>query len=60
VVFKPMRRRAVAKALSKAGCVKLRDTGGHTTSLPRHITVSGGVVKSIGDQMACLPKGWLQ
>ncbi len=70
VVFKPMRRSAVVKALTKAGCAVLRDTGrhtvyrcacgSHTVAVPRHRQVSAGVVSSIGDQMRCLREGWLQ
>lgn len=70
MVFKPMRRRAVVKALTRAGCEELRDDGRHTVyacpcgdheaPLPRHKHITAGVVKSIGDQIACLPKGWLQ
>lgn len=70
MVFKPMRRRAVAKALAGAGCPVIREGGGHTVygcpcgdheaPLPRHKHITAGVVKAIGDQMACLPKGWLQ
>ena len=70
VVFKSMKRAAVVKALTGTGCSVLRDTGGHTVYLcpcgvhaapvPRHRQVSAGVVKSIGELMQCLPKGWLQ
>jgi len=48
----------------------LRDSGGHTiyvcsdgehrAAVPRHTTISAGVVGSIERAMACLPKGWLQ
>lgn len=70
MVYKPMRRRAVIKALKKAGCAELRDTGPHTVwgcpcgnheaPVPRHGDIAAGTVKSIGDQIACLGKGWLQ
>jgi len=67
-----MSLRAVVKALTNAGCTLLRDSGRHTVwgcpstcgqhsaPVPRHTEVSAGVVKSIQQQMACLPKGWLQ
>ena len=70
MVFRSMKRRDVVRALRKTGCTVQRDTGGHTVyacpcgaheaPLPRHSEISAGVVKSIGDQMACLTKGWLQ
>jgi len=68
--MKPMSLRAVTKALASAGCTVQRDTGRHTVwtcpcgdhraPVPRHTEVSAGVVKSIQQQMACLPEGWLQ
>ena len=70
MVFKSMKRAAVIKALRRSGCSVLRDTGGHTVyrcpcgshaaPVPRHRRVSGGVVRSIGELMQCLPRGWLQ
>lgn len=67
---KPMRRRLVVAALVRAGCVKLRDTGGHTVygcpcgqhiaPVPRHNETTAGVIGSLIREMACLPKGWLQ
>lgn len=66
----PMKWREVQAALLENGCRVLRDKGGHEvwgcpcgnhiTPLPHHTNVSAGVVRSIGKQMACLPKGWLQ
>ena len=67
---KPMKRREVEAALRKAGCIMISDSGGHTkygcpcgrhtTAVPRHKEITAGVTGSIGKQMACLPKGWLQ
>lgn len=67
---RPMTRAAVVKALRDNGC-EIRREGGrhtvwecpcgrHTTPVPRHREVTAGVVKSIGQQMACLEEGWLQ
>lgn len=60
----------VVKALRGHGCQVFRHTGGHTVwgcpcgehtaPVPRHTTISAGVVRSVQQQMACLPKGWLQ
>lgn len=65
-----MSRRLVVKALRANGCRMVRDTGphtawlcldgAHTTFVPRHTTIPAGVVRSIENQMICLPKGWLQ
>ena len=65
-----MSRRKVPAALVRHGCEVLRDTSGHTVfvcpcghhraPVPRHGTVTAGVVSSIGTQMACLAEGWLQ
>jgi hypothetical protein len=67
---KPMKRRDVNSALSKNGCSIVSDDGDHTkwgcpcgqhtANIPRHNTISPGVVRSSQDRMACLPKGWLQ
>lgn len=68
--FRPMSRRTVLAALARHGCEVLRDTGGHTVFIcpcgqhrapvPRHGTITAGVVSSIGKQMVCLGEGWLQ
>ena len=34
--------------------------GGHTANVPRHATVSPGVIADTITRMAWLPKGWLQ
>jgi predicted RNA binding protein YcfA (HicA-like mRNA interferase family) len=70
MVFKPMRRRDVVAILAEYGCRPLRNVGGHEiyacpcgehrTAVPNHKKVTAGVVASIGNQVACLPKGWLQ
>ncbi|WP_211260434.1 type II toxin-antitoxin system HicA family toxin [Amycolatopsis jejuensis] len=70
MVFKPMKRADVITALESNGCRKLRDSGDHTVygcpcgkhraPVPRHNSITPGVVRSIGKQMACLPQGWLQ
>lgn len=70
MVFKPMKRKEVQAALIANGCQSLRNVGRHevwgcpcgqhTAPLPNHRDITGGVVQSIGKQMACLPKGWLQ
>lgn len=67
---KPMKRRQVERALLAAGCTSIRDRGNHevwqcpcgqhTTALPRHTEITAGVVRSIEQQIACKPKGWLQ
>ena len=57
--------------LTEHGCVPLRDRGGHevfgcgcasshTAPVPRHSTITAGVVASIEKQMSCLPEGWLK
>lgn len=68
--MKQMSLRLVVKALRAHGCEVQRDTGRHTvwtcpcgqhrTPVPRHGEISAGVVKSVQEQMACLPEGWLQ
>lgn len=70
MVFKPMKRREVIAALRAQGCYSIRNKGdheiyqcpcgSHKTAVPRHTRVTAGVVSSVGAQMACLPKGWLQ
>jgi predicted RNA binding protein YcfA (HicA-like mRNA interferase family) len=70
VVFKPMKRRDVVKALESNGCtakgqgrhtVYVCPCGQHKAPVPAsHTTIIAGVVKSIGNQMACLKEGWLQ
>ncbi|MFC6870726.1 type II toxin-antitoxin system HicA family toxin [Haloechinothrix salitolerans] len=34
--------------------------GQHSTNLPRHQTISPGVVRSTIKRLSCLPEGWLQ
>ena len=65
-----MKRRDVEKALKGIDAAVLREGGEHTiwicncgqhkTALPRHSEITAGVVGSIGKQIACAPKGWLQ
>jgi predicted RNA binding protein YcfA (HicA-like mRNA interferase family) len=65
-----MSKRALVRALRKAGCTMLRDTGSHEAwgcpcekhiaALPRHRTISAYVVKKIIEQLECLPRGWLE
>jgi hypothetical protein len=67
---KAMSLREVNQALLRAGCsvkatsgghVKwIRPCGQHSANIPRHLTVSPGVVASTIRRMACLPGGWLQ
>jgi len=67
--FRPLSRRKVLAALARHGCVVLRDTGGHTVfvcpcgqrraPVPRHGTVTAGVVSALGRQMEGLDEGWL-
>jgi hypothetical protein len=68
-VTKPEKRRELERALRAAGCGIKSDTGdhtkwicpcgGHTANIPRHGTISAGVVTSTIKRLACLPKGWL-
>lgn len=68
--MKAMKLQEVEVALRRQNCRALSDDGRHTkwgcpcgkhtANVPRHRTVSPGVVRSIVDRMACLPKGWLQ
>jgi hypothetical protein len=65
-----MSLRAVNRALRRAGCSVKATTGNHvkwvcpcgqhSANIPRHVTVSVGVVASTIKRMACLPGGWLQ
>lgn len=68
--MKSMSKRDVITALTAHGCRKLRDRGEHEvwgcpcgehkTSLPRHTTITPGVIRKMIQHLACLPKGWLQ
>lgn len=71
VVFKPMKSRDVISALESNQCGVYSSKGRHTVYIcpcgkhkapvpASHTTITAGVVKSIGNQMACLPEGWLQ
>lgn len=70
MAFRPMKRVKVVAALKAHGCQPLRNSGGHEvfgcpcgkhrSPVPNHRTITAGVVRSIGMQMACLPEGWLQ
>ena len=69
-LVRSMSKRDVIRALTGADCHKLRDKGDHEvwgcpcgehqTSLPRHNTITAGVIRAMTRHMACLPKGWLQ
>jgi len=69
-VAKEMKRRDVNRALRRAGCVIKNDDGPHTTwqcpcgqhtaDIPRHVSISPGVVRDTISRMTCLPEGWLQ
>jgi hypothetical protein len=69
VVTKPEKRRELERALRAAGC-SIKSTSGihdkwvcgcgaHSANIPRHGTVSAGVVATTIKRLACLPKGWL-
>lgn len=68
--MRPMSKRRVVKALIKHRCYKESESGihekwrcpcgRHETSVPRHVEVSAGVVRTIQRHMACLPERWLQ
>ncbi len=67
-----MSKRLVIKALLRHGCSKLSEEGkhekwmcamacgGHTTAVPRHATITAGVIRNIITDLKCLPEGWLQ
>jgi len=66
---KSMKRTDVNRALRRHGCwIKSEGDhtkwvcpcGQHSANIPRHVTVSDGVVGDTIRRMACLPKGWLQ
>jgi predicted RNA binding protein YcfA (HicA-like mRNA interferase family) len=65
-----MRRREVERALATQGRTLLRERGGHDVDrgpcgehsfpLPRHRTISPGVVRNAMACVPCLPEGWLR
>ena len=67
---KAEKRRDVVRALLSNGCTVKTDTGDHTkwicpcgqhsANIPRHGTISPGVVSNTIKRLACLPEGWLQ
>lgn len=69
--MKPMPRTQVEKALRMAGCLPVASSGrgdhtkwtcpckSHTANIPRHRTISPGVLASTIKRLTCLPKGWL-
>jgi hypothetical protein len=69
-VTKSEKRRELERALRAAGCSIKSNAGdhakwicpcsGHSANVPRHGTVSPGVVASTIKRLACLPEGWLQ
>jgi predicted RNA binding protein YcfA (HicA-like mRNA interferase family) len=70
--MKPMSKRKVVKALREQRCVKVSEQGKHekwrcpspcgqhVTALTRHTEVTAGVVRSLIEDLKCLPTGWLQ
>jgi predicted RNA binding protein YcfA (HicA-like mRNA interferase family) len=70
--MKPMPKRKVVKALRTQRCVKVSEhgkhekwrcpspCGQHVTALTRHTEVTAGVVRSLIEDLKCLPTGWLQ
>ena len=70
--MKPMPKRKVVRALRAQHCVKVSDRGKHekwrcpspcgqhVTALTRHTEVTAGVVRSLIEDLKCLPAGWLQ
>jgi hypothetical protein len=69
-VTKERKLRDVNKALHRQGCHVISGRGDHTkwgcpcahhsANIPRHTTVTPGVVGDTIRCLACLPKGWLQ
>lgn len=67
-LMKPMTRRDLVRAMRRAGFTVLRDQGDHTVyqcpcgkhraAVPRHVTVSAGVVGQVS-KTPCMTKGWL-
>lgn len=65
-----MKRREVERRLRAADCTIKSDKGPHTkwacpcgshsANIPRHTTISPGVVADTIKRMTCLSKGWLQ
>jgi hypothetical protein len=70
--MKPMPKRKVVKALLAQRCVKVSEQGKHekwrcpspcgqhVTALTRHTEVTAGIVRSLIEDLKCLPTGWLQ
>lgn len=67
---KAMRLRDIEAALHANRCTVVSDKGEHTkwgcpcgvhtAPVPRHRTISPGVVRDIQRRMQCLGEGWLQ
>jgi hypothetical protein len=67
---KAMRRRDVIRVLQSHECTSvggkgphekwLCPCGQHSANIPRHTTISPGVVRDTIERMECLPEGWLQ
>jgi hypothetical protein len=70
-----MSRRKVERAMKRNDCIPDPNSSGrephvkwlcacedakHTANVPRHRTISPGVVRSIIERLICLPEGWLQ
>lgn len=70
MLMKPMALRLVEKSLRASGCTLVSQAGSHDKwgcpcgkhigAVPRHTTISPGVIRNLIDQFVCLPKGWLQ
>ena len=66
--MKPVGKRRLNQALTRAGCRKISETGihekwpcpdgQHITAVPRHREIPAGTLRDIIRDLACLPKGW--
>lgn len=66
--MKEIKRKEAEAELSKAGWIVIRQTGKHdvwaspdrtaTVAVPRHKTVSPGVVRQIAKRLPTTPNGW--
>ncbi|WP_372444352.1 type II toxin-antitoxin system HicA family toxin [Micromonospora qiuiae] len=64
-----MKRRDVESVMTKHDCAWLRSggqhdiwvcpCGSHQVPIPRHTTISAGVVANIEKRLSCLPQRWL-
>lgn len=69
--MRPMKYRAVTRALRSVGCRFLREgpgdhevwicpCGRHETVITEDTEVSAGVLRNVVRDLNCLPKGWLK